>query len=191
MKPLLTALAAFLLSLVASTGVTVKLAPRGSPAAAAAPSGEEAQDSVREAVRDSQERPTGEAAPPSQIPHRAAESTADSQGTAAALPSSIAAPPETSLETPLAGHAGSSGRAVLEASDSDTASQRQVARILSQMKPADAARLVELLEDEDAERILRSLGAKPAALLLAHLPPERATALTRRLLGGATPRSKQ
>lgn len=68
---------------------------------------------------------------------------------------------------------------------------KQVGSILNNMKPAEAARILEYLSDAQVEGLLRSMGARPSAVMLGQLPPERAAALSKRLLvpapKGATP----
>lgn len=58
----------------------------------------------------------------------------------------------------------------------------QMARILATMKPADAVKIMAHLSDDQVEGVLRSLGVRPAAILLAQMPVERAAALSRRLM---------
>ncbi len=58
----------------------------------------------------------------------------------------------------------------------------QVSKILSSMKPAEAAKILVYLSDDQVEGILRSLGVRQAAQMLTQLPTERAAALSRRLL---------
>jgi hypothetical protein len=68
---------------------------------------------------------------------------------------------------------------------------KQVGSILNNMKPAEAARILEYLSDAQVEGLLRSMGPRPSAVMLGQLPPERAAALSKRLLvpapKGATP----
>lgn len=64
---------------------------------------------------------------------------------------------------------------------------RQLGKILTQMKTADAARVLSYLPDTDAEGVLRSLPARTAAALLTAMPEEKAGAMARRLLVVATP----
>lgn len=67
---------------------------------------------------------------------------------------------------------------------------KQLGKILTSMKPADAAKIVEHMSDEQVEEIVRTLPVKVTAALLSKLPVERAAALSRRLLApvaGDTP----
>jgi hypothetical protein len=57
-----------------------------------------------------------------------------------------------------------------------------LAKILTNMKPADAAKVLKDLPDEQVQRLIVAMGARSAATVLAQLPPERAAALSRRLL---------
>lgn len=64
--------------------------------------------------------------------------------------------------------------------------EKQVGRILAQMKPADAAGILTFLGDEEVARILCHLGVRQAAALLEQIPAERAATLTRNALGRGT-----
>jgi len=61
----------------------------------------------------------------------------------------------------------------------------QVARMLTNLKPAQAAQIMQYLSDDQVEGILCSLAVRQAATLLAQLPSERAAALSRRLMARA------
>jgi flagellar motility protein MotE (MotC chaperone) len=60
-----------------------------------------------------------------------------------------------------------------------------VARILINMKSAEAAKIMAYLGDDQVEGILRSMGVRQAAMILAQLPVERAAKLSRRLMAPA------
>ncbi len=60
--------------------------------------------------------------------------------------------------------------------------EKQVGRILAQMKPADAAGILTFLGDDEVDRILCHLGVRQAAALLEQIPAERAATLTRSAL---------
>jgi hypothetical protein len=71
------------------------------------------------------------------------------------------------------------------------AAYKQVARVLSAMKPPEAAKVLGLMTDVEVEGILRAVGPRQAADFLTNMPKERAAALSRRLLvpqvtGGAS-----
>ncbi len=68
------------------------------------------------------------------------------------------------------------------ASTESPAGYRQVARVLSSMKPADAAKIAAYLTDDQVEGILGQLGVRQAAGLLTELPTERAAALSKRIM---------
>lgn len=57
-----------------------------------------------------------------------------------------------------------------------------LAKILVNMKPAEAAKVMKDLPDEQVQRLIVAMGPRPAATILAQLPPERAAAVSRRLL---------
>lgn len=61
-------------------------------------------------------------------------------------------------------------------------------KIFSEMKPAEAAEVLSHLSDPEIERILLGIRERDAAAILAQLEPERAAAVSRRVLrgGGAT-----
>jgi hypothetical protein len=70
----------------------------------------------------------------------------------------------------------------LRPGSTETLSYRQVARILSNMNPQDAVKILGYLQDEHVEGILGELGVRQAAGLLAQLPTERAARLSERLM---------
>ena len=59
---------------------------------------------------------------------------------------------------------------------------RKVSKIFAQMKPEDAAAVLEYLSDEEIEAILQPMSDRNAAPILEAFPPERAAALSRILL---------
>ncbi len=64
----------------------------------------------------------------------------------------------------------------------DAERYKQVGSILLNMKPAEAAKVIAYLNDDQVEGLLRSMSPRQAAGVLGQLPPERAAALSRRLL---------
>lgn len=62
------------------------------------------------------------------------------------------------------------------------AAYKQVARVLSAMKPVEAAKVLGFLSDEEVEGLLRAVGPRQAADFLTNMPKERAAGLSRRLL---------
>lgn len=67
--------------------------------------------------------------------------------------------------------------------EGDAREFKQLAKILVNMKPADASRLIAGLPDDKVEKLLLAMGPRQAASVLAELPPERAAALGLRMLG--------
>jgi len=63
-----------------------------------------------------------------------------------------------------------------------SAAYKQVARVLSAMKPVEAAKVLAFLSDEEVEGLLRAVGPRQAADFLTNIPKERAAGLSRRLL---------
>ena len=61
-------------------------------------------------------------------------------------------------------------------------SYSDVAKILVNMKPAEAGSILARMSDENVEGILAQLGPRQAAVLLAQLPSDRAAALSLRLI---------
>ena len=66
---------------------------------------------------------------------------------------------------------------------------RKVSKIFAQMKPEDAAAVLEYLSDEEIEAILQPMSDRNAAPILEAFPPERAAALSRILLRSGSSRS--
>lgn len=62
------------------------------------------------------------------------------------------------------------------------AAYKQVARVLSAMKPVEAAKVLAFLSDDEVEGLLRAVGPRQAADFLTNIPKERAAGLSRRLL---------
>ncbi|MEO8633729.1 MAG: hypothetical protein ABI587_00490 [Gemmatimonadales bacterium] len=101
------------------------------------------------------------------------DSTAEVAATDATPPSAAtasAAPPAKPAQDPIA----------------KAGAYKQVARVLSAMKPPEAAKVIAFLTDDEVEGLLRSVGPRQAADFLTNIPKERAAVLSRRLL---TPRS--
>ncbi len=69
-----------------------------------------------------------------------------------------------------------------EHAEPDAERYKQVGSILLNMKPAEAAKVIAYLNDDQVEGLLRSMSPRQAAGVLGQLPPERAAALSRRLL---------
>jgi hypothetical protein len=170
---------AFVVSTAATTGILVKLhkpvpvAPAVSPRAGAdstradssrrAPSGSDSggADSAR---MDSAVKPVAIAKHDSAIAVARMDSAPQGAGVAAAALPRI---PRVAAQADPAARA---------------AAYKQVARVLSAMKPPEAAKVIAYLTDQEVEGILRSVGPRQAADFLTNLPKERAATLSRRLL---------
>lgn len=68
------------------------------------------------------------------------------------------------------------------ANEPDPETYKQVGSILMNMKPVDAAKVMAYLNDSQIEGLLRTMSPRNAATVLSQMPPERAAALSRRLL---------
>ncbi len=162
-KAILFATLSFVVSAAATTGVMVKLhvpAQDSTPAAtdslAAAPRDSSAADSIAAAPRDS-----------AAVGTHSADSVAPASSPVPATPRPLA--------TPVAVRPGPDPEA-------KAAAYKQVARVLSAMKPPQAAQVLSQLSDDEVEGILRAVGPRQAADFLANLSVERAGVLSRRLL---------
>jgi len=188
MRYLIFAVAAFVLGLGGSTGVVVMTTPvrltaadslaiahadsaAAHPAAPAAlPSSGAARpapSATTPAAPPQVSQPVTQSAP---APAAPAVATASTGGSPAPTPVRVAAPVENGI------HEGRSQTAP------DGESYKQVGNILLNLKPAEAARIVAYLTDDQVEGLLRSMAPRQAASVLGQLPPERAAALSRRLL---------
>lgn len=166
LKTILVAVGAFVLGLGGSTAAVMLRTPvKPSPAVNAS-------------------TPRGATAP---APHAAPDSAPPANRTPVTPPSP---PPPTStaatVSTPTGPHAiaapSESTVAAVSAALGSAAGYRQVARVLSNMKPADAGKIVAYLSDDQLEGILGQLGVRQAASLMAQLPTERAAAMSRRII---------
>jgi len=115
-----------------------------------------------------------------------ATSPAPAPVTPAAAPASAAAPP-TAGAAPGAGPAPPAGttagvRPAITPAEAQQLSYKQVARILSNMNPQDAVKILAYLQDEHVQGILQELGVRQAASLLSQLPTERAARLSERIM---------
>jgi hypothetical protein len=97
-------------------------------------------------------------------------------GTAEAAPTPLASGPATpQVPPPL--------RTVAQVDPAArAAAYKQVARVLSAMKPVEAAKVLAFLSDDEVEGLLRAVGPRQAADFLTNIPKERAAGLSRRLL---------
>jgi len=175
---------AFLVGLGAATGVVVLRAPAPKPAVAAP--GSSPADS-------SSESPPAPAAPaPAADPARAAgtaTATATTADSSAASPAAAASAADSTVAMAAAARPSLS-RVAVDPVGRRAAVYRQVARILTTMKPAEAAGIMSHLTDDQVEGIVRAVGVRQAAALLGQLPTERAAALSRRLIERPSPEEK-
>lgn len=167
------AIIAFVIGLAGGTGVGVMRAPRP---------GSMAADSTRTA-------PGGGAAHGAGAAHPAPDAALASASISAPLtvPDSSGGARHDSLRVgspavpvPIpAIHAAVAAQAIAAREPRDF---KSVALILTNMKPSDASKILAFLGDDLVEGIIRSLGPRQAAVLLVQLPPERAAALSRKLI---------
>jgi MgtE intracellular N domain len=175
MKPILFGALSFLLSLGGTTAVMVKLASHPAPAPVAlAPDSTSAgrpgaMDSTAPSPADSsgakQDSSAGKGRTTAPLVARAEDSGSEHTGV---KPVATARP----AVDPLA----------------RSAAIKQVARVLSAMKAAEAAKVLAYLSDAEVEGILRAVGPRQAADFMTNLPKERAANLSRRLM---TPRGAE
>lgn len=119
--------------------------------------------------------------PPGDLTHPAADA---SSSAAASDPHSGAATtqsPAAQHATPPPAPAASPARTEKKP-QTEVKEFKQLAKILVNMKPAEAARVIHGLSDDNVHGLLLAMGPRQAASLLAELPPERAAALGIRLL---------
>lgn len=168
LKAILMAVGAFVLGLGGSTAVVVMRTPVKTSPAASSPAQHPAPTPASQAAPDSV-APTGPGHTAPTPPAPPVTSTAAVDPASAASLASRPAPAE-STATAVSAALGSA------------AGYRQVARMLSNMKPADAGKIVAYLNDDQLEGILGQLGVRQAASLMAQLPTERAAAMSRRII---------
>jgi hypothetical protein len=171
-KALLFAVIAFVLSLAGTTATMVKLAPH--PGAAAKPDSPAAEP--READADSTRPAAADTSPKTPVPEEY-----QPQGDSIAAP---LAKPAAAGDTRPAPHPTPGPARDPEAK---AAAVKQVARVLSAMKPVEAAKVLAFLSDGEVEGILRAVGPRQAADFMTNLPKERAANLSRRLMAPREP----
>jgi hypothetical protein len=162
-RAILFAALSFLVSAAATTGVMVKLHVPAVDSVAATPG------SLAAAPRDSSAADSTTAMPRDSI-----AVGAEAVDTTAPAPSPVPATPRLAA-TPVTTRPGPDPEAT-------AAAYKQVARVLSAMKPPQAAQVLSQLSDDEVEGILRAVGPRQAADFLANLSVERAGVLSRRLL---------
>jgi hypothetical protein len=182
---------AFVLGLSGSTGVLVFTAPAHSPAA---DSLAVRQARAAAAARDAGTAPPLVAVAPATsvqvpVPVRMPADTATGHPAPGAAIAAVAATAEgahapvvTRVPPALVNAAAAPAAAARTPLAPGAESFKQVGSILLNMKPAEAARIVAYLNDDQVEGLLRSMSTRQAAVVFAQLPPERAAALSKRLL---------
>jgi hypothetical protein len=187
LKLIIAGAAAFLVGIGAGTGVVVMRAPAPVRQAAAADSA--AAGTAARAEQPAKQTPaaakTDSATTPGQGPPAAAPGPVGAVAGSSATPTAAGAQGATAT-----GPAQPPGHPVLPSAiptgaiavSASSESYGHLARILSNMKPSDAAKILAFLTDDQVEGILRTVGVRQAASLFAQLPAERAAAMSRRLI---------
>ena len=174
----------FVVSLAATTGYLVKKHP--TPPAAGAPAGTDSTrvDSTATPRDSTSAKNDSNPSRRDSLPTKAvgdAATDAVPPRPAAALDSSRGSGDPTARPTAAT---GASDNPPGPASNPALRAQafKQVARVLSAMKPPEAAKVLAFLSDSEVEGILRAVGPRQAADFMTNLPKERAATLSRRLL---------
>ncbi|MCC6652351.1 MAG: hypothetical protein IT348_14460 [Candidatus Eisenbacteria bacterium] len=195
MKLVIFGVIAFVVGIGGSTGALVMTAPKLPPGAdsllaqaadsSAAHGAAGAHGATAAAPAAGHAAPAGEHAAPAEAGpapggHAVTEPVA-ADGAAHGADATVAghAPAIEAVRVPPAAAAGAL-HAASQAPDEETF--KQVGSILMNMKPAEAAKIMGYLTDSQVEGLLRSMSPRNAATVLSQLPPERAAALSRRLL---------
>jgi hypothetical protein len=177
-RAILFAVVAFVLSLGGTTAVMVKRAPHAQVAVAATP-------------KDSTAANPGAAGKPadSTAHPKAAADSGKILKDSASTRDSVARPPASGAQAAPVVKAAAPAPLVPRPTPrvgpdpvARQAAVKQVARVLSAMKAAEAAKVLAFLSDDEVEGILRSVGPRQAADFMTNLPKERAATLSRRLM---------
>lgn len=193
MKLVIVGVVAFLVSLGGTTGALVMKARKAHPAGAdsvahhdstAAPTDSAAAHLAAEP------RDTADAAPLADPARPAIHHDSAAHGVEAAIVGDSAKPSGATQSVLAAKPPSPVGSGSPEAARLEASSYKQLARIFSNMKTTDAAKVLAYMSDEEVEGVLRQLGVRSAAGLLAALPKERAAALSRRLLNNGGKETK-
>lgn len=115
-------------------------------------------------------------APPTHASEPAEPAATETSPSAPETPAQVTAAPEAAAEA-----AGE------EAEGGGPAEFKQLAKILANMKPAEAAGILGHLTDEQVASVFGSMNPRAAALVLAEIPPERGAAVGRILAARAKP----
>lgn len=167
-RAIIFSVVAFLVSLGGTTGFLVK---RHTLPAVPAESSTATTDSTRTRAVGADSAPTA----------ATATATGATQGH-----DSAATPPamDSTRTIAVAARASAAVRPAAPAIDplAKAGAYKQVARVLSAMKPPEAAKVIAFLSDDEVEGLLRAVGPRQAADFLSNIPKERAALLSRRLL---------
>jgi hypothetical protein len=172
MKLILPGAIALVVGIAGGTAIGVMTAPKPAVKTAAA-----SPDSTATASSSHGGAPTG-AAPATRAPAVDAVPAATQPSPVVPAPSAspaAGAAPAPPLPLPIP-------RLISATPTADQLSYKQVARILSNMNPQDAVKILGYLEDSHVEGVLNELGVRQAASLLSQLPTERAARLSERLM---------
>jgi hypothetical protein len=180
MKIVIFACLAFVVGVAGGTGFGVMNAPKPAAVAAGADSAKAGADADALASTDEHAPVDGAPASAGGAPMVVSDESAHPAAGGAAPSGFAGGAPGADP------HAGVVAKALAEVAARGQAREpedfKQVARILTSMKPTDAAKIMSFLDDELIEGIVRQLGPRPAAVLLVQLPPERAARLSKRLI---------
>ena len=193
MKPVVAFVAAFVVATAASSGAKVAMTKPGS-ARAVVDSTKTHKDSTQ---TDTALVASGQVAtPPTDSARRPAVPVDSAKSAATAAP---AAAPIAAPNAPAAEPSHASGpnvpeaavaAAIAAANAPDTAreaSQKRVAKVFTSMDAKQAAKVLEHMTDNDVQIILGYVGPRPAAAIMAELPPERVAILSKLAMQGKKP----
>ena len=200
MKMIIPGVVAFLVSLGGSTAFVAMRTPLKPPAAAHADSTAATPATTvaaKAAVTTTTPAKAPDTAAPATVPQATGAAAGAATGAAAGAATGAATPIPAPLPTPASALAHAATKIVTpptsdaapggsaDAGGSATpvpGDYKTLAHILGNMKPPQAAAIVERLSDDDVLGIVRALGPRQSAVLLAQVPPDRAAHLGRRLL---------
>lgn len=181
MKPVIFGVLAFVLGLGGSTGVGVLTTP---VRLTAADSLAIARADTTHASHPAVAAPAGHAVAAAAAPVTAARPPV--VAAPASAPSTTVLASTQGSQTPVVAHVAppvaSGAPEARPANTPDAETFKQVGSILLNMKPVEAAKIVTYLNDDQLEGLVRSMTPRQAAGVFGQLPPERAAALSRRLL---------
>jgi hypothetical protein len=178
-KMILISVAAFVVSLGATTMLVVKRHPPAPPAATHSAPG--ADSAAKAPVADSSKKHPADSVAGDTTHHDTTSGHVSTGAPIAAAPAPTETAPSLMPVLPV-------GQPV--PAPDKTKAFKEVARIFSSMKAAEAAKVLGFLSDTEVEGILRAVGPRQAADFMTNLPKERAAALSRRLLVPQPPKAE-